>query len=168
MHLHKLRIANFRAIENIDAEFDSLVSVIIGPNAIGKTTILEAIRLAKRRTNGRLLRVSYQSPGSEFGHSRSEMADSLWRPFEKLPFLRDCGRRPGSIYAARPWLQWNSASFPPWRALGNAEPMQKSYCPRLVAHFPDGSSASFNLEYRPQPLPWGLLGMHYSNFGHGE
>jgi hypothetical protein len=47
MHLHKLRIANFRAIENIDVEFDSLVSVIIGPNAIGKTTILEAIRLAK-------------------------------------------------------------------------------------------------------------------------
>jgi AAA15 family ATPase/GTPase len=47
MHLHKLRISNFRAIENIEVEFDSLVSVIIGPNAIGKTTILEAIRLAK-------------------------------------------------------------------------------------------------------------------------
>lgn len=47
MHLHRLRITNFRALENIEAEFDSLVSVIIGPNAIGKTSILEAIRLAK-------------------------------------------------------------------------------------------------------------------------
>jgi predicted ATPase len=47
MHLHKLRISNFRAIENIEVEFDTLVSVIIGPNAIGKTTILEAVRLAK-------------------------------------------------------------------------------------------------------------------------
>ncbi len=47
MHLQRLRVANFRAIENIDVEFDGLVNVIIGPNAIGKTTILEAIRLAK-------------------------------------------------------------------------------------------------------------------------
>ena len=47
MHLTRLRIENFRALENIDVEFDSLVNVIIGPNAIGKTTILEAIRLAK-------------------------------------------------------------------------------------------------------------------------
>jgi predicted ATP-dependent endonuclease of OLD family len=47
MHLHRLQIINFRAIENIEVEFDGLVNVIIGPNAIGKTTILEAILLAK-------------------------------------------------------------------------------------------------------------------------
>ncbi len=47
MHLHTLRISNFRALENIEVQFDTLVSVIIGPNAIGKTTILEAIRFAK-------------------------------------------------------------------------------------------------------------------------
>jgi len=47
MHLKRLRVSNFRSLEEIDVEFDSLVSVIIGPNAIGKTTILEAIRLAK-------------------------------------------------------------------------------------------------------------------------
>ena len=47
MHLQRLQVENFRAIEKIDVEFDSLVSVIIGPNAIGKTTILEAIRLSK-------------------------------------------------------------------------------------------------------------------------
>ena len=47
MHLSGLQIINFRSLENIEVEFDSLVNVIIGPNAIGKTTILEAIRLAK-------------------------------------------------------------------------------------------------------------------------
>lgn len=47
MHLKKLIVENFRSLEKIDVEFDSPVSVIIGPNAVGKTTILEAIRLAK-------------------------------------------------------------------------------------------------------------------------
>jgi predicted ATPase len=47
MHLRRLRIENFRALEKIDVEFESRVSVIIGPNAVGKTTVLEAIRLAK-------------------------------------------------------------------------------------------------------------------------
>ncbi len=47
MHLRKLKIENFRSIESIEVEFEKLVSVIIGPNAVGKTTILEAIRLAK-------------------------------------------------------------------------------------------------------------------------
>jgi DNA repair ATPase RecN len=47
MHLSRLQIINFRSLENIEVEFDSLVNVVIGPNTIGKTTILEAIRLAK-------------------------------------------------------------------------------------------------------------------------
>src|SRR6266478_3973813 len=47
MHLRTLRIKNFRALEDIQVEFDRRVSVIVGPNAIGKTTVLEAIRLAK-------------------------------------------------------------------------------------------------------------------------
>lgn len=47
MHIKRLRVTNFRGLETIDVSFDSLVSVVIGPNAIGKTTVLEAIRLAK-------------------------------------------------------------------------------------------------------------------------
>jgi predicted ATPase len=60
MHLRKLRITNFRGLENIEADFDSLVSVIIGPNAIGKTTVLEAIRLTKA-----LLAPRTQSEGTQ-------------------------------------------------------------------------------------------------------
>lgn len=47
MHIKTLFIRNFRALDEINVEFDNRVNVIVGPNAIGKTTILEAIRLIK-------------------------------------------------------------------------------------------------------------------------
>jgi predicted ATPase len=47
MRLRSLVIKNFRGLESIEVEFDNLVNVIVGPNAIGKTTVLEAIRLTK-------------------------------------------------------------------------------------------------------------------------
>lgn len=47
MHLKTLTIKNFRALEDISVDFSTRVSVIVGPNAAGKTTVIEAIRLAK-------------------------------------------------------------------------------------------------------------------------
>jgi predicted ATPase len=47
MHLKTLKIKNFRALEDITVDFTTRVSVIVGPNAAGKTTVIEAIRLAK-------------------------------------------------------------------------------------------------------------------------
>lgn len=47
MYLKVLEVKNFRALEDIRVEFNPRVNVIVGPNAIGKTTILEAIRLVK-------------------------------------------------------------------------------------------------------------------------
>jgi predicted ATPase len=47
MHLHSVNIKNFRALEEIYVEFDARVNVIVGPNAAGKTTVLEAVRLLK-------------------------------------------------------------------------------------------------------------------------
>jgi hypothetical protein len=48
--------------------------------------------LTERPANGGLLRISHQSPGYDFGHFLREIANSLRRTFEKLPFLGD--RRP--------------------------------------------------------------------------
>jgi hypothetical protein len=45
---------------------------------------------------------------------------------------------------------------------------RKSYCPPLVTHFPDSSSASFNLECQPQPNGSGYLGRITLIFRHGE
>lgn len=47
MHIKALHIKNFRAIEDINVDFDNRVNIIVGPNAVGKTTVLEAIRLVK-------------------------------------------------------------------------------------------------------------------------
>jgi hypothetical protein len=47
MRIQNVEIENLRGIEAIHFEPDKLVNVIVGPNAIGKTTILEGIRLTK-------------------------------------------------------------------------------------------------------------------------
>ena len=47
MKLSSLNVTNFRGLAHIEASFKQPVSVIVGPNAIGKTSVLEAIRLVK-------------------------------------------------------------------------------------------------------------------------
>lgn len=47
MYISHVAIKNFRALEDIDCQFGPRINVIVGPNAMGKTTILQAIRLAK-------------------------------------------------------------------------------------------------------------------------
>src|SRR4051794_36704264 len=47
MKIRKLTIDNFRGLSHIECEFDKSTNIIVGPNAIGKTTVLEAVRLAK-------------------------------------------------------------------------------------------------------------------------
>ncbi|MCF6156722.1 MAG: recombinase RecF [Candidatus Brocadia sp.] len=47
MRIRKLKIENLRGLSNVECEFDQPTNVIVGPNAIGKTTILEAVRLTK-------------------------------------------------------------------------------------------------------------------------
>lgn len=47
MKIQKLRIENLRGLSDVSLEFDQPTNVIVGPNAIGKTTILEAVRLVK-------------------------------------------------------------------------------------------------------------------------
>ena len=45
MKLHRLRIVNFAAIENVDVEFGPGLTVLYGPNDLGKSTVVAAIRL---------------------------------------------------------------------------------------------------------------------------
>lgn len=64
MHLRTLTIKNFRALEDITIDFETRVSVIVGPNAAGKTTVIEAARLAKA-----LLAPRTQNEASQLLHS---------------------------------------------------------------------------------------------------
>jgi predicted ATPase len=47
MYVKHLVIRNFRALENIEFHLIPRVNVIVGPNAVGKTTILQSLRLVK-------------------------------------------------------------------------------------------------------------------------
>ena len=47
MHLRKVVIENFRQLEYIEETFCSGINVIVGRNGVGKSNILQAIRLAK-------------------------------------------------------------------------------------------------------------------------
>jgi predicted ATPase len=88
MHLRSLKITNFRAIKEIDVEFDNRVNVIVGPNAIGKTTILEAIRLAKgvlsprtqNETNQVLFALGASSPHMPNRMNFSAIAQDVAKP----------------------------------------------------------------------------------------
>lgn len=47
MHLHKIAIQNFRQLELLEEEFCPGINIIVGRNGVGKSNVLEAIRLAK-------------------------------------------------------------------------------------------------------------------------
>ncbi len=46
MRLHRLRVVDFAAIGNVDIEFGPGLNVLYGPNDLGKSTLVAAIRLA--------------------------------------------------------------------------------------------------------------------------
>ena len=45
MRLHRLRVWNFGAVRDIDVEFGPGLNVLYGPNDLGKSTLVDAIRL---------------------------------------------------------------------------------------------------------------------------
>lgn len=47
MHLQSVHIENYRRLRDIYFELPTSTTVIVGPNAIGKSSVLEAIRLTK-------------------------------------------------------------------------------------------------------------------------
>ena len=44
MRLNRLKIENFRGITSLEIELDRDITVLIGENNSGKTTVLEALR----------------------------------------------------------------------------------------------------------------------------
>lgn len=47
MHIVNVRIRNFRGLEHIEFSPKAGMNVLVGPNAVGKTSVLEAMRLTK-------------------------------------------------------------------------------------------------------------------------
>src|ERR1700682_578382 len=76
--------------------------------------------MPERPANGGVLRIGYQSPGSETGRFGSEIADSLRQIFEIFPFSGDSGRRPGSIGTA--WRRHSGTNWRPTTQSSNGSP----------------------------------------------
>jgi len=83
MHISHVVIKNFRALEDIQFELSPKINVIVGPNAIGKTTILQAIRLPKALIAPRTPNESQQtliSMGAASPHFPQRIdLDAFWR-----------------------------------------------------------------------------------------
>ena len=47
MHINSVSIKNFRKLTDVSLKLEQDLTVIVGPNAMGKTSVLEAIRLCK-------------------------------------------------------------------------------------------------------------------------
>lgn len=47
MYISHVAIKNFRAVSDLNVHLTKYVNVVVGPNGVGKTTILQAIRVAK-------------------------------------------------------------------------------------------------------------------------
>jgi hypothetical protein len=90
MWLKTLAIRNFRSIENLPLTLDRRANVIVGPNAIGKTTLLEAIRLTKAALAPRaaneaqlvFIGLGAISPHNPSNMNYSALARDITRPIE--------------------------------------------------------------------------------------
>lgn len=60
MKIRQLTIKNFRGLSDVVFDFDKSTNVIVGPNAIGKTTVLESVRLAKALLMPRYFQEAHQ------------------------------------------------------------------------------------------------------------
>jgi predicted ATPase len=93
MKLRHLEVRNFRALENIDIAFTGPVDVIVGPNAVGKTTILEAIRIAKSILAPRIFNEAQQalvSLGAISPHLPQQINFAALARDPKLPLVVSC------------------------------------------------------------------------------
>jgi predicted ATPase len=90
MWLKDVDIRNFRTIDHLHIEFDRRTNVIVGPNAVGKTTLLEALRLTKAalapRTAGEMqhafISLGAISPHNPQAINYSALIRDLSRPLE--------------------------------------------------------------------------------------
>ena len=74
IYLKHAHISNFRAITNVDIEFNPSVNIIIGANNIGKSAIVDAIRLALQV--GRYRKTKFVTL-DDFNNSNEEIAIDL-------------------------------------------------------------------------------------------
>ena len=78
--LQKLRILNFRSLNDITVDQLSRINLVTGRNNAGKTTLLEAILLLVRAANARMAFDSHVIRGWKQGMPPRWVAETYWKP----------------------------------------------------------------------------------------
>ena len=104
MHLHKIKLVQYRVYESASFEFSPGINLIAGPNAIGKTSLLEAIYLLigarSFRTHRHAEMIAFGTSGFmvEGAFEKEGIAQSL-RLFSN-------GKEKGAIYNSTKFVNW--------------------------------------------------------------
>ena len=94
LHLPSLSITGFRGIEALSIPRLGRVTLLAGKNGVGKTTVLEAVRLYSSRAQYRVLR-DLLAGREEFSVARDEDDENLLEPdWEALFYGRDTSQNP--------------------------------------------------------------------------
>jgi predicted ATPase len=94
MRLTTLKVSNFRALADVEVVLKPRCNVVVGPNAIGKTTLLDAIRLTKSLLAARTQSESSQilnSLGATSPHNPSNFFPQAIANDPTVPIVIHCG-----------------------------------------------------------------------------
>ena len=94
MYCKKIKVKNFRNIEQAEVSFDTGVNILVGENAQGKTNLLEAIFYA---SVGKSFRAAHSAEIIKFGEGQAEIDidynDGIRDQNIKMSVFRDKQRR---------------------------------------------------------------------------
>lgn len=90
MPLESLYLHNYRNYERLDIRLSERVNLVVGPNAQGKTNLLEAVSLL---STGRVLRGSRDAEAIRQGEARAEVIGQLAETGTELKITLEAGAR---------------------------------------------------------------------------
>jgi len=73
MHLHLVRVRNFRGLKDISVSLTAGLNVLVGENNVGKTALLDAVRaaLGPGASTGAVLKIGCRTPTKRRGRIAS-------------------------------------------------------------------------------------------------
>jgi hypothetical protein len=121
MYLKKLIADNFRLLENFEIEFRPDVTVLVGPNYVGKSSVIEAILATARGVVSNNLSLPFAK-----GVSRQDLQRRL---SVELQLVEEDGSRFSHV------AELTAAGFMGWRVCADTQPLHRQAIPPKLLDF---------------------------------